>query len=271
MTEGLKVLDYTEEDIQRLLASKAHMGTKNLTKEMERYVFGKTKEGIHIVNMKMLWQKLMLAARIIVAVENPQDVCVISARPYDQRAVLKFANHIGCNYIAGRWTPGLLTNQIQKKFMQPRILIITDPRTDHQPVTESSYVNIPVIAFCDTDSPLEHVDVCIPCNNRGRQAIGMMYWFLAREVLRMRGNVLRDVPWDEPVDLFFYMDPEEVVKKEEGNAAPQTNMIEDQNSGGATAGADAGAWPETTGEVSANWANDFTAVPGGANVDWGQG
>jgi small subunit ribosomal protein SAe len=265
MTEGLKVLDATEDDIQRLIAAKTHMGTKNLTKEMEKYIYGKTKEGIHIINMSMMWQKLMLAARIIVAIENPQDVMVIAQRPYGQRAVLKFGNHIGCNYIAGRWTPGLLTNQIQKKFMQPRLLIVTDPRTDLQAVKEASYVNIPVIAFCDTDSPLENVDVCIPCNNRGRQAIGMMYWLLAREVLRMRGVVLREVPWDEPVDLFFYMDPEEVVKKEEQNVAPAANVIEDA---ALTAGGDAGAWPETAPDISANWANEVVA---GANIDWGQG
>jgi len=265
MSEGLKVLEPTEDDIQRLIATKTHMGTKNLTKEMERYVFGKTKEGIHIVNMSMMWQKLMLAARIVVAIENPQDVMVIAQRPYGQRAVLKFAHHIGANYIAGRWTPGLLTNQTQKKFVQPRMLIVTDPRTDLQAVKEASYVNIPIIAFCDTDSPLEGVDVCIPCNNRGRQAIGMMYWFLAREVLRMRGVVLRDVAWDEPVDLFFYMDPEEVVKKEtEAAAAAAPATIEEVP----TAGGEASGWAEANPEVSANWANDFSA---GAQVDWGQG
>jgi len=263
MTEGLKVLKPTEEDIQRLLASKAHMGTKNLTKEMEKYVFGKTKEGIHIVNMSMLWEKLMLAARIIVAVENPKDVCVISARPYGQRAVLKFANHVGCNYIAGRWTPGLLTNQIQKKFMQPRILVVTDPRTDHQAISEASYVNIPVIAFCDTDSPLPNVDVAIPCNNRGRQAIGMMYWLLAREVLRMRGAVLREAPWDEPVDLFFYMDPEEVIKKDEAAAAAPTANLLEETAGGVDG---APAWDGQAGEVSANWANEATYNTNA--VDW---
>ena len=99
--------------------------------------------------------------------------------------------------------------------MEPRLLVLTDPRTDHQPIRESSYVNIPIIAFCDTDSPLAHVDVAIPCNNRGKQAIGMMYWFLAREILRLRGAIARTVPWDVKVDLFFYRDPEDVLKKEE--------------------------------------------------------
>eukprot|EP00997_Jenningsia_sp_PLL12_P004870 NODE_2004_length_1011_cov_507.697505_g1630_i0.p1 GENE.NODE_2004_length_1011_cov_507.697505_g1630_i0~~NODE_2004_length_1011_cov_507.697505_g1630_i0.p1 ORF type:complete len:241 (-),score=50.55 NODE_2004_length_1011_cov_507.697505_g1630_i0:73-795(-) len=189
--------------------------------------------GIHVMDLHMTWQKLILAARIIVAIENPMDVCAISARPYGQRAILKFSQYTGSQYIAGRFTPGTFTNQIQQKFMQPRLLIVTDPRTDHQAITESSYVGVPVIAFCDTDSPLSYVDLAIPCNNRGQKAIGMLYWMLTREVLRMRGTIARSVPWEVKVDLFFYRspppqgtsffysDPEEVLKKEEEYAQQQ--------------------------------------------------
>lgn len=73
-----------------------------------------------------------MAARAIVAVENPQDIIVQSARPYGQRAVLKFAQYTGCHAIAGRHTPGTFTNQLQTSFSEPRLLILTDPRTDHQ-------------------------------------------------------------------------------------------------------------------------------------------
>jgi len=212
---GKNVLEATDEDIKKLLACKAHLGTKNLQAGMARYVYARRKDGIHVIDLHATWQKLILAARIIVAIENPADGCVISARPYGQRAVLKFSQLTGATFIAGRFTPGGFTNQIQDKFLQPRLLICTDPRTDHQAVTESAYVNIPVIAFCDTDSPMSYVDIAIPCNNRGRQAIGMLYWMLAREILRMRGTTPRSIPWDVKVDLFFYRDPEEVLKREE--------------------------------------------------------
>ncbi|KAF4976470.1 hypothetical protein FZEAL_6870 [Fusarium zealandicum] len=200
------VMNATSQDIEMLLAAQCHLGSKNLQVHMENYLWKTRQDGVNVVNVGKTWEKIVLAARIIAAIDNPADVCVISARPYGQRSVLKFASHTGASPIAGRFTPGSFTNYITRSFKEPRLIVVTDPRTDAQAIKEASYVNIPVIALCDTDSPTEYVDVAIPTNNKGRHAIGCVWWMLAREVLRLRGTIYnRETPWDVMVDLYFCM------------------------------------------------------------------
>jgi len=291
MSSGHAILAPTDQDIRQMIAAKVHLGDTNADHRMLTYVHSRTANQNHVFNLGKTWEKIMMAARAIAAIQNPQDIMCISGKPQGQRAVLKFGYYTGAQAIAGRFSPGALTNQNQSSFREPRILICTDPRVDHQAISEASYVNIPVIALCDSDTGLKYVDIAIPCNNKSIHSIGLVWWLLAREVQRLRGQVSRSQPWEIMPDLFFYRAPEDIEKQEQqereeaesrainkdGDAekmpfvpdapelAPEGDWQEEPKAGEYTAAKGSEDWDQQAAPQGGEWAE------GGADAGWDQG
>merc|ERR1711881_265868 len=215
MSNGHSALELKADDARKILAAKMHLGSNNCNYQMNQYVFKRSSTGAHVFDISKMWEKVVLAARIIAAIDNPADVCVCSSKDLGQRAILKFAKFIRATANNGRFSPGTFTNHSQAGFREPRLIIVTDPVSDHQAIREASYVNIPVIALCDADTNVKYIDCVIPCNNRGAHSIGLVYWLLAREVQRLRGTLSRKEDWEVMPDLFFFRNLEEIKKQEE--------------------------------------------------------
>jgi len=228
MSKIPQILNITEDDVRHMLACSVHLGTENVSPTMTRYIWKRNEDGAHIIDLRKTWEKLQLAARVIVAMNNPYDVCAVALttgqtkqQPLAQRAVLKFSQLTGSRHIAGRYTPGTFTNRIQSNFCEPRLLVASDPIKDFQPILESSYSNMPVIAMADMDCPTRHIDIIIPCNTKSKYSVALIWWMLAREVLRLKGEIPRTSDWQVPVDMFLFREPEEQEKLEQRTYSDQ--------------------------------------------------
>ncbi len=187
--------------LDKYLAAGLHIGTQQKTKDMEKYIYRVRADGLHVLDVKSSNDKIIVAAKLL-SKYDPDEILVVSTRQYGQAPVKKFGEVTGTKTIPGRFIPGTLTNPQYSKFIEPKILVVTDPRSDSQAVIEAKQNNIPVVALCDTENLLCNVDVAIPVNNKGRKAIALVYWLLARQILREKGILSSDEEFDlEPTDF----------------------------------------------------------------------
>jgi small subunit ribosomal protein S2 len=198
----------TETEIKELLIDEdtfltcgVHIGTKQKSKDMEPYVYKVREDGLRILNVNLTSEKIVEAANFLKEHE-PKDVLVVSARQYGWKPAKKFANTCGFYCIAGRFTPGRLTNPEMRHFIEPKIIILTDPAADAQAFREAINIKIPVIAMCDSNNLTNNVDLIIPGNNKGRRSLALIYWLLTREILRIRGELGTDEDLEETIDDF---------------------------------------------------------------------
>jgi len=168
------------------LGSGVHIGTQQKTKDMERFIHRVRTDGLYVLDVSMTDQRIRTAADFLANYE-PQQILVASSRQYGRFPAEKFADAVGARARTGRFIPGTLTNPEYDGYIEPDVVVVTDPIGDAQAVKEAITVGIPVIAMCDSNNQTSNVDLVVPTNNKGRKALSVVYWLLANETLDRRG------------------------------------------------------------------------------------
>lgn len=184
-----------------LLSAGIHIGTRMKTKDMTPFIYRVRPDGLFVLDVKKTDERIRVAAKFLARVESSK-IAAVAARLYGHDPVKKFCEITGAIPITGRFTPGILSNPLYKHRMEPHAIIVSDPKADVQAVVEASTMGIPVIALCSTDNYFSNIDFVIPTNNKGRRALAVIYWLLARQILRERGEIPSDGDISQSIDDF---------------------------------------------------------------------
>jgi small subunit ribosomal protein S2 len=172
--------------VEDYLGAGVHIGTQQKTQDMERFIHRVRTDGLYVLDVSMTDQRIRTAADFLANYE-PQQILVASSRQYGRFPAEKFADAVGARARTGRFIPGTLTNPDYDGYIEPDVVVVTDPIGDAQAVKEAITVGIPVIAMCDSNNTTSNVDLVVPTNNKGRKALSVVYWLLANETLDRRG------------------------------------------------------------------------------------
>jgi small subunit ribosomal protein S2 len=169
-----------------LLSAGVHIGTRVKTKDMEPFIFKVRPDGLFVLDMEQMNERIIVIAKFLSRLDLSR-VVVASSKRYGKTPVERFCDVIGARTSVGRFTSGTFTNPKYSEYFEPVAVIVTDSLADQQIVEEASQVGVPVIALCSTDNSLANIDMVIPVNNKGRRSLAIVYWLLAREILREKG------------------------------------------------------------------------------------
>jgi small subunit ribosomal protein S2 len=172
--------------VEEYMQSAVHIGTQQKTKSMERFIHRVRTDGLYVLDVSMTDRRIRTAADFL-ANYDPEQILVASSRQYGRFPAEKFADAVGARARTGRFIPGTLTNPDYDGYIEPDVVVVTDPIGDAQAVKEAITVGIPVIAMCDSNNQTANVDLVVPTNNKGRKALSVVYWLLANETLDRRG------------------------------------------------------------------------------------
>lgn len=193
-----------------ILSTGIRVGTPIKTKFMNSFITRANPEGLYILDISKTLARIDVAAKFI-GRTNIANVAVTSAREYGKTPIEKFCELTGARGIFGRFMPGTFTNPSLPKYMEPEIVIVTDPQADEQAVLEATRAGVPVIALSNSDNITSKVDLVIPSNNRGRKALATVYWLLTKEVLKKQGKIKSDSDMPLAIDDFEAKLVEELI------------------------------------------------------------
>lgn len=171
------------------------------TKSMEQFIYRVRPDGLFVLDVKKTNDRIKVAAKFLARFE-PSKIAVVAARLYAREPVRKFCEVVGAVPIVGRFVPGSLSNPAYPQRIEPDVVVVSDPRADSQAIREATSIGVPVVALCSTDNDFTNIDLVIPTNNKGRKALAIIYWLLARQILRERGEIPPDSDMDVPVEDF---------------------------------------------------------------------
>ena len=196
---------YSEEELllpqDTLLSAGVHIGTRMRTKDMEQFIYRVRADGLFVLDVKKTDERIRVAAKFLARFE-PSKIVAVAGRLYGQSPVEKFCEVVGATPIVGRFIPGMLSNPLYPNRLEPSVIIVSDPKADVQAVKEAASIGIPVIALCSTDNDFSFVDLVIPTNNKGRRSLAVIYWLLARQILRERGEIPPDGDPSQSIEDF---------------------------------------------------------------------
>jgi small subunit ribosomal protein S2 len=199
MTDETNTGLLVSEDIY--LTSGVHIGTQQKSADMKQFIFKVRSDGLYVLDVKQTDQRIRVAAKFLS--RFPADkIVVVSARQYGQKPAKVFAKAIGAQVIPGRFVPGSLTNPALPQYIEPEVLLATDPAADQQAVAEALNIGIPIVALCDANNETRNVDLVIPTNNKGRRALACVYWLLTRETLKEKKIIEKDSDFKLTIDDF---------------------------------------------------------------------
>ena len=177
------------------------VGTQVKTKFMTAFITKASPEGLYMLDMEITQERIKTAAKFINRL-GADNLIVCSGRQYAETPVEKFCEIHGSKKILGRFMPGTLTNPSLPYYIEPKLILISDPQVDGQAITEATNAGIPVIGIANTDNITSNIDVIIPANNRGRKALATVYWLLMRQILIEKGELEEDDPTEYEIDDF---------------------------------------------------------------------